>query len=145
MQPEGLLGYHLTYHQLLDDEFDTMTLRDDFSVPLDIAMLARRDGIPGLKTPKGYLTKLRDTTFSGLIRQIEDHENPKVGELGFMLLQLGEETARSLGSGIGSRSTRCRLTYAQPSDLPTVGALPCAGSRAGYYNCGGPRPDSLRS
>ena len=95
-----LLGYHLTYHLWFDDEFNMMSLGDDFSVPLDIAMLARREGIPGLKTPEGILTKLKDTTFGRLFRRIEEHDDPDVGELGLLLLQLGEETARSLSSGI---------------------------------------------
>lgn len=111
-----LLGYHLTHHLWFDDEFDMMTLGDDFSVPLDIAMLARRDRIPGLKTPKGILTKLADTTFGRLIRQIESHDDPEVGELGFLLLQLGEQTARSLGSGIETLASAARSDR-RPRDL----------------------------
>lgn len=95
-----LLGYHLTHHLWFDDEFNMMTLGDDFSIPLDIAMLSRREGLPGLETPEGILTKLKDTTFGHLLGQIESHDDPDVGELGLLLLQLGEETARSLGSGI---------------------------------------------
>lgn len=95
-----LLGYHLTHHLWFDDEFHMMTLGDDFSIALDIAMLARREGIPGLETPEGILTKLKDTTFGRLVEQIESHDDPDVGELGLLLLQLGENTAKSLGSGI---------------------------------------------
>lgn len=103
-----LLGYHLTHHLWFDNEFNMMMLGDDFSIPLDIAMLARREGIPGLETPEGILTKLRDTTFGHLIRQIESHDDPDVGELALLLLQLGEETARSLGSGIDTLAGAAR-------------------------------------
>nr|WP_292097881.1 NERD domain-containing protein [Brevundimonas sp.] len=95
-----LLGFHLTHHLWFDDDYNMVTLGDDFSIPLDIAMLARREGIPGAETPPGILTKLRDTTFGSLLRQIEDSDDPDVGELGLLLLELGEETARSLGSGV---------------------------------------------
>ena len=94
------LSFHLAHRLWFDDEFDTMALGDDFSVPLDIAMLVRREGLPGLETPEGILTKFNDTTFGRLIRQIDDSNDPDVGELGLLLLQLGEKTAQSLGSGI---------------------------------------------
>jgi hypothetical protein len=111
-----LLGYHLTHHLWFDDEFTMMTLGDDFSVPLDIAMLARREGLPGLETPKGILTKLKDTTFGRLIQQIESHDDPDVGELGLLLLQLGEETARSLSSGIDTLARAARRDR-RPHDM----------------------------
>ncbi|MNT08706.1 hypothetical protein D3C72_1434560 [compost metagenome] len=102
------LGYHLTHHLWFDDEFNMMTLGDDFSIPLDIAMLARREGLPGLETPEGILTKLKNTTFGRLVAHIESHDDPDVGELGLLLLQLGEETARSLGSGIDTLASAAR-------------------------------------
>ncbi len=111
-----LLGYHLTHHLWFDDEFNTMTLGDDFSIPLDIAMLARREGLPGLETPRGILTKLKNTTFGSLIQQIERHDDPDVAELGLLLLQLGEETARSVGSGIDTLAGAARRDR-RPHDL----------------------------
>lgn len=111
-----LLGYHLTHHLWFDDEYNMMTLGDDFSIPLDIAMLARREGLPGLETPEGILTKLKNTTFGSLIQQIERHDDPDVGELGLLLLQLGEETARSLGSGIDALARAARRDR-RPHDL----------------------------
>lgn len=111
-----MLGYHLTHHLWFDDEFNMMMLGDDFSVPLDIAMLARRDGIPGLETPEGILTKLKDTTFGRLIQQIENQDDPDVAELGLLLLQLGEETARSLSSGVDMLAAAARRDR-RPHDL----------------------------
>lgn len=111
-----LLGYHLTYNLWFDEEFDSMMLDDTFSIPLDIAMLARREGVPGPKTPPGILTKFKDTTFGHLTRQIEEHDSPDVAELGFLLLELGEETARSLGSGIDQLARAARRDR-RPHDL----------------------------
>ncbi|ANF53539.1 hypothetical protein DA69_01400 [Brevundimonas naejangsanensis] len=111
-----LLGYHLTHHLWFDDEFNMMVMGDDFSIPLDIAMLARREGLPGLETPEGILTKLKGTTFDRLVAQIESHDDPDIGELGLALLQLGEETARSLGSGIDTLAAAARRDR-RPHDL----------------------------
>lgn len=110
------LGFHLTHHLWFDDEYTMMALGDDFSVHLDIAMLARREGIPGASTPDGILTRLRGTTFGGLIHQIEASDDPDIGELGLLLLQLGEKTARSLSVGIDTLAKAARSDR-RPHDL----------------------------
>ncbi len=111
-----LLGFHLSHNLWFDNEYEMVTLGDDLSVHLDIAMLARREGLPGLQTPEGILTKLRDTTFGRLTKQIEDSDDPDVGELGLLLLQLGEDTARSLGSGIDTLAAAAKRDR-RPHDL----------------------------
>jgi hypothetical protein len=51
------LGYHLKRNLWLG-EYDFIALEDDLSVDVDIAMLARRDGVDGEKVPPGILTVL---------------------------------------------------------------------------------------
>jgi len=65
---------------------------DDVSVDLDIAMAARRSGIPGAQTPRGILTRLQSTVIAQVLSEVEDKEDPAVIECGFMLLTLGEDT-----------------------------------------------------
>lgn len=93
-----------------------VTLGDDIAMHLDIAMLARREGLPGETTPEGILTRLKDTTFGRMIDQIEASNDPDIGELGLLLLQLGENTARSLGSGIDTLANLARKDR-RPHDL----------------------------
>lgn len=111
-----LLGFHLAQNLWLDDEFDMVSLGDDIAMHLDIAMLARREGLPGATTPEGILTRLKDTTFGRVVEQIEASNDPDIGELGLLLLQLGENTARSLGSGIDTLASLARRDR-RPHDL----------------------------
>lgn len=111
-----LLGFHLSHRLWFDDENNMVTLGDDFSTHLDIAMLARRENIPGARTPDGILTRLKNTTFGRLIDQIDASDDPDIGELGLLLLQLGEQTARSLGTGIDTLAAAARRDR-HPHDL----------------------------
>lgn len=95
-----LLGYHLRYNLWGDGKYDMMSLADDFSVELDIAMFARRDGVPGQTTPEGILTRLVDTTFGRLVSQIEASGDPQITDLGIWLLSLSEDSARDISKGI---------------------------------------------
>lgn len=110
------LGEHLARNLWFDDKYDMVTLADDIATHLDIAMLVRREGVPGERTPEGILTRLKDTTFGRLLGQIEDTDDPDVGELGLLLLQLGEDTARNLGAGIDAISKAAQRDR-HPHDL----------------------------
>ena len=46
------LGFHLKHNLWLDAQYDMVNLGDDFTSDLDIAMLARRAGVPGEKSPR---------------------------------------------------------------------------------------------
>lgn len=95
-----LLGYHLARNLWGENEFTMMMLSDDIAMHVDIAMLVRRQGIPGDATPEGILTRFKGTTFGHLFAQIEGSEALELVDLGLLLLQLNEETALALGQGI---------------------------------------------
>lgn len=94
-----LLSYHLKQN-LWQDDFDLMMIGDDISADLDVAMAARRDGIPGAKTPTGILTAFVDTPFSEIIAQIEHEAEPVPIALGFLLLELGGSTVKSFNRNV---------------------------------------------
>jgi len=94
------LGFHLSHNLWLDDEFDLVNLGDDIASNLDIAMLARRDGVPGEKTPKGILTRFDNLTIGRLLTEIEKAASPKLTGLGLLLLQFSSKTAKFLSAGI---------------------------------------------
>jgi len=95
-----ILSYHLSKNLWLDEEYSMMYLGDDIGADLDLAMLTRRDGAPGLDTPKGILTDYRGTAYDQLIQQINNLEHPSIIDLGFLLLSLGGETIKNLNNGI---------------------------------------------
>jgi hypothetical protein len=95
-----ILGYHLKHNLWLDAQYTMVNLGDDFTSDLDIAMLARRDGLPGKTTPTGILTRFNNIRVGYLLAEIENVASPQLTGLGLLLLQLSSETAKSLSIGI---------------------------------------------
>ena len=95
-----VLSYHLKQNLWMDGEYNMMQLGDDVCADLDLAMLVRRDGVPGEATPDGMLTKFSGSHFARLIREIETVAHPTTIELGFTLLTLSGDTVGMLNDGI---------------------------------------------
>lgn len=95
-----VLSYHLKQNLWMDGECTMMHLGDDICADLDLAMLVRRDGVPGDATPDGILTKFKGSHFERMIREIETVAHPTTIELGFMLLILSGDTVEMLNDGI---------------------------------------------
>jgi len=104
------LGYHLKHNLWLEDKYDMVNLGDDFTSSLDIAMSARRLGIPGEQTPKGILTRFCGTPIGRLISEFEASGIPELVGIGMLLLQLGSESAKHINKGID------RLVYSAAND-----------------------------
>src|SRR3546814_10871452 len=77
-----------------------MMLEDDFAADLELAMLARRAGLPGAKTPKGILTAMQGTRFDALIRRVEEQDDPALVDLGMLLLQVSGKSATAISDAI---------------------------------------------
>lgn len=103
-----ILSYHLKQNLWLSDEHDMVTLDDDISTDLDIAMLARRGEIHAKETPDGILTRFAATTLGRFVKGIEARPDPGTIDLGFMLLTLGEETVVEVSRGIEELAKRAR-------------------------------------
>lgn len=95
-----VLAYHLKHNLWLDDDDSFVSLGDDISVELDIAMSARRDGMPGVDTPAGLLTRFAGTTFERLVKQIEDKALPTIIDLGLMLLTADQDSCQAINDGV---------------------------------------------
>ena len=91
----AVLSYHLTNNLWIDGN-SNMVLADDLAVYVDSAMVVRRNKIPGEFIPKGILTKFKGTAFEKILSQISALEQDKVLELGYLLLELDEETVKSI-------------------------------------------------
>lgn len=94
------LSYHLKNNMWLEDEMHHVTLGEDISIDLDLAMSVRRDGVPGARTPEGILTALVGTPLGQLIEQIEAAQDPDTFDVGFAFLMLSGETCRSINEGL---------------------------------------------
>ena len=94
------LGFHLKYNLWFNTECDMVNLGDDFASDLDIAMMARRAGVPGEKTPKDILTRFDKLTIGRVMSQIEQAASPELTGLGLLLLQVDQNTAKFLSTGI---------------------------------------------
>jgi SEC-C motif/Nuclease-related domain len=95
-----ILSYHLKRNLWLNSELDFVLIDDDVGVHLDVAMHARRQGVPGRATPEGILTRFSKAAFGRILDAIERRSEPAVIDLGFMLLTLGEDTVKNLSLGV---------------------------------------------
>ena len=95
-----ILSYHLKQNLWVDDAHIMVMLDDDISADLDLAMLVRREGIPGKGTPEGILTRLSATALGRIVKAIEARPDPATIDLGFTLLTLGEDTVLEVSAGI---------------------------------------------
>ena len=103
-----ILSYHIKLNLWLNDKYDFVALEDDISTDLDLAMMARREGIPAKKMPDGFLTRLRNTTVGRFIQQIESRPDPKTIDLGFMLLTIDEDGVQDITRGVNKLAAMSR-------------------------------------
>ncbi len=104
-----ILSYHLKNNLWVDDEYTMLTLADDISVDLDIAMLTRREGASGSATPEGILTKYKRTVFDQIIRDIDKLEHSAIISLGFTLLSLSGDTIEIINDNVSELIKRGRM------------------------------------
>ena len=95
-----ILSYHLKNNLWVDNDLSLLAITDDVCADLDLAMLTRRDGAPGIDTPDGILTRYHDTSFASLISQIENIDNPTIIDFGFMLLSLNGNAIEEFNKGL---------------------------------------------
>jgi hypothetical protein len=95
-----ILSYHLKQNLWLNDEHDMVQLDDDISADLDLAMLVRREGLPGKGTPDGVLTRFAATPLGRMAKAIETSPEPDTIDLGFTLLTLGEDAVVAISKAI---------------------------------------------
>jgi hypothetical protein len=94
-----ILSYHLSKNLWIDSGA-TLFLTDDVSTELDIAMLVRREGLPGNRTPDGLLTRFVSTTYGHIVEAIEAQRDPSTIDLGYDLLMLSEDAVTRINSAI---------------------------------------------
>lgn len=95
-----LLSYHVKYNLWLNNEYDFVAFEDDFAADLEIAMVARRFGLPGKATPDGVLTAIEGRRLDALIGAIEADPFGPMIDLVMLIYQLGGTSLKELADGI---------------------------------------------
>ncbi len=95
-----ILSYHLKKNLWIDGEYDFVHLDDSIAADLDVAMLARREGLPGKTTPDGILTHIKGSVAKKIIEKVENYEHPGTIDFGFLILGLSGEGINDLNRGI---------------------------------------------
>ena len=67
----SLLSTHLKYNLWINSKYDMVMFDEDLGVHLDLAMLVRREAMPGVRTPVGILTRFQGTPLGRIIGEIE--------------------------------------------------------------------------
>jgi len=101
-----ILGYHLKCNLWFDDHVDVAHIAEDYSACIDVAMAARRWGLPAEETPDGILTRYEGTTLGRILRCIEARPEPAVLDQGFQLLELSEDASRDISRMIDRQALR---------------------------------------
>jgi len=117
----AVLDCHLRTNLWLGTEFDGMLIEENEASSLDESMMARREKIPGRKTPDGVLTRFKGTSVERIIKQIEYKDDSNSVDFGFILLTLGETTVRKLDEGVNEvmrRSCADRANHDFTISLP---------------------------
>jgi hypothetical protein len=95
-----LLSYHFRHNLWLDDEYDMVALDDDFAADLEIAMGARRLGLPGKQTPDGILNAIEGRKLDDLIKAFEADPSDIKIDIALLIYQMSGEAIRTLADGI---------------------------------------------
>ena len=127
------LAYHLARNLWVTDDTAMLMLEDNISADLDLAMAVRRDGMPGVSTPDGILTRFEGTRFAGIITAIEDQPDAVAIDLGLMLLTLSEETVHKINRLTDQVLTRA----AAEGPVHNISASIATASRGLTIHCSG--------
>lgn len=105
----AILAYHLKSNLWIDEDKTMLYLADDLTADIDIAMIARRENLPGNSTPPGILTKFIGTPVGDLLQAIENKPEPVTIDLGFTLLMLSGKTIEVINNYSRNASKIFRL------------------------------------
>ena len=108
-----LLACHVRQNLWVDDRFGGMMLDDNITGSLEIAMLARRRGIAGEKTPKGPLTAFAGTPFDGMLMRIEERPEPPLVDLAIYMLEASGASISAYNEGVGLITAQSRRDMRQ--------------------------------
>lgn len=103
-----ILSQHLKRNLWVEEQYNFVLFDDDILADLDVAMLVRRDNVPGKRTPDGILTRIANTSIGKLLKQIEAQPVPPMIDLGFALLSLSEDAVVGISDALETTARKAR-------------------------------------
>ena len=103
-----ILSQHLKRNLWVEKQYNFVLFEDDIGADLDVAMLVRRDNVPGKRTPDGILTRIANTSVGKLLKQIEAQPVPPMIDLGFVLLTLSEDAVVGISDALETTARKAR-------------------------------------
>ncbi|WP_423732304.1 SEC-C metal-binding domain-containing protein [Hafnia paralvei] len=128
-----IFSLHLKQNLWIENECDMFMLHDDICVDLDIAMLARRRGITGKRTPDGILTFHQDGVIRKIIKSLESENHKLAMELGLLLLSLDGDTIEGIDQ-MAKRTIFLSSLDKKHHDLSTIVGDTGFTVHCNYYN-----------
>ncbi len=95
-----ILSTYIKQNLYFEEEPALVMLDDDISTDLELAMLTRRDGHDGEKTPEGFLTAHRKSHVGSIIDDIEFSADYCLQKLGLHLLSMNGDSINLLNEAI---------------------------------------------
>ncbi|MGG4734750.1 SEC-C metal-binding domain-containing protein [Leclercia adecarboxylata] len=86
-------------------------LEDDISTDLELAMLARRNGYDGEKTPQGFLTSHKNSHIGSIIDDIEFSVDYCLQKLGLYLLSMNSDSINLLNEAISKMIAQFKIDH----------------------------------
>lgn len=120
-----LLAYHLEKNWWPENDFNLISITDEVSAGLDVAMAVRREGIPGESVPDGILTRFQGTLFAKIITDIEHSPNRVAIDLGLMLLQMSENVVWDINGHINHILTKTKSDTRCHYDTLIIPSISC--------------------
>lgn len=106
-----ILSTYIKQNLYFEEELSLIMLDDDISADLELAMLARRDGHNGERTPKGFLTVHKNTHVGRIIEDIEKSKDYGLQQLGLHLLSLSGEAINRLNEVISKMIAQFKIDH----------------------------------
>lgn len=103
------LSIYIKQNLFFDEKADLVMLDDDISADLEFAMLVRREGVEGKRTPDGFLTAHKNTHVGSIITDIEHSKDYARQMAGFHLLSLSGQSVKSINNAISKMITQSNL------------------------------------
>lgn len=106
-----ILSTYIKQNLYFERDPTLIMLEDDISTDLELAMLARRDGYDGAKTPDGFLISHRKSHVGSIIEDLEFSSDYCLQKLGLHLLSMSGDSINLLNEAISKMIAQCKIDH----------------------------------
>lgn len=106
-----ILSTYIKQNLYFEEEPTLIMLEDDLSADLELAMLVRRDGYEGERTPAGFLTAHKSTHIGRIIDDISHSTDYGLIKLGLHLLSMSGDSINFINEAISKMIIQFKADY----------------------------------